>query len=819
MKKWICVLSVMAVCVSLFSACGNREQLSETQRTQRADFTESIIIEPEEMVLPDNSEFDNVEVFTAKNDGAEEKYGFSEGDIYIVDVSNDNTLECDDWSVTLQVGSEFSINDLKYVGCCDPYLEPIDMEISCKLVRQSLIIESVLGHESAESKEKMYLIFVCDKFFSGKDILYRPSKQKEAYEPELRDLKQMTGEIVLDKRVTEYSEGLCWCVLKYKDTDATFSAIVDTDGNIISTMYEASYESYGEFQNGLSLVGSADKEYYYIDKQGKTIYSTDDAEYGDYIQGVFDGGYMFLLKNEADLESNVTYYAIIDCYGEFVVDWTDYNAGLRLFDHMGDGTFSFLDKYRDSDRNNVSASFFSAKTGKWTAIPQYGTEWDGILAPTIRNQTDNIAMDSDGWIMVESDHDLITINVHSGEAIRVESKWTYDMSGEYGDGGYVLVKTGHNDQIEKLAFFDTGTKSIVPIEYEYIALVQKPESERLDVRTDVALEFGAWPAYNMPGSTSESLMQNDSFYVHYSHLHELRFSEGAMMLQLRGKDGLNYYTLIDMEGNSIIEPTPGEAIKTLGNGKFLICCDGEYRILNNKGDEVEIAIADSLIQLYSADEYKDGLCWVETDKGNAYIDGEGNYVFGEKEFGDDVDDVIVFGLSVTRETIKLEQNPESEDGLEYVGSELFKYRYEIICQDEGDERACVSITEYIGQQKKVVIPAEIDGLPVLKIGESAFKGAEIEELYFDATIAEIGAFAFADCVSLKNVELPDNRMVLCAGCFSGCDLLAELVVPADAVFANQSKVWNEELGVYEYIVNGAPVDEEDTTVIVYRGSQ
>lgn len=812
MKKWICVLLAMVVCVTLLCACENREQLSERQDTQRDEFTELTTIEPDEMEPTVEPEVDFVEVFTAKNNGVEEKYGFSEGNVYIVDVSNDNTLECDDWSVTLAVGGEFSINDLKYVGCCDPYLEPIDVEISCKLVRQSLTIESTLDFELAESKEKMYLILVCENFPSGRDVLYRPNKQDEAYGLELRDLKQMTGKIALDKRVTDFSEGLCWCVLKYKDTGTTFSAIVDTEGNIVSTMYESGYESYGEFQNGISLVESADKVYYYIDKQGNIIYSTDDAEYGNYIQGVFDGGYMFLLKNEADLTSNTTYYAIIDCYGEFVVDWTDYYAGHHLFDHMGDGTFSYLDNYRDSDRNHVSASFFSAKTGKWTAIPQYGTEWEGVLAPTIRNQTDNIAMDSDGWIMVESDHDLITINVHSGEAIRVESKWTYNMSGEYGDGGYVLVKTGNNDQIEKLAFFDTGTKNIVPIEYEYIALVQKPESERLDVRTDAALEFGAWPAYNMPGSISESLMQNDSFYVHYSHLHELRFSEGAMMLQLRGKDGLDYYTLIDMEGNSIIEPTPGEAVKTLGDGKFLVCCDGEYRILNHKGDEIEVVIGGSSVQVYSADEYKDGLCWIETDEGNAYIDGEGNYVFGEKEFGDDVDGVVVSGLSVTHDTIKVESEGEFED----VGSESFEYRYGLVWQDEGDPKECVIITKYTGENKKVVIPAEIDGLPVLKIENSAFRGSEIVELYFDAAIVEIGTFAFADCKALKIVELPDNGMVLGIGSFSGCDSLAELVIPANAVFAIKGEVWNEELGVYEYVYGEAPVDEEDSTVIVYR---
>ena len=84
--------------------------------------------------------------------------------------------------------------------------------------------------------------------------------------------------------------------------------------------------------------------------------------------------------------------------------------------------------------------------------------------------------------------------------------------------------------------------------------------------------------------------------------------------------------------------------------------------------------------------------------------------------------------------------------------------------------------------EKVVIPARLNGLPVVEIGNNAFEGCEnLKEVVFPAyseedeakeeVFCEVGDYAFKGCVSLKKVELPKGVKEIGWGAFMGCTSL------------------------------------------------
>jgi PKD repeat protein len=62
----------------------------------------------------------------------------------------------------------------------------------------------------------------------------------------------------------------------------------------------------------------------------------------------------------------------------------------------------------------------------------------------------------------------------------------------------------------------------------------------------------------------------------------------------------------------------------------------------------------------------------------------------------------------------------------------------------------ITITGYIGPPGAVVIPSTINGLPVIRIGPSAFAQSELTSLTIPDSISSIGDHAFWDCAGLKS---------------------------------------------------------------------
>lgn len=103
----------------------------------------------------------------------------------------------------------------------------------------------------------------------------------------------------------------------------------------------------------------------------------------------------------------------------------------------------------------------------------------------------------------------------------------------------------------------------------------------------------------------------------------------------------------------------------------------------------------------------------------------------------------------------------------------------------------ILISKYIGTSENVVIPAEIEGLPVVSVrGVSpegneyaveagAFEGTNVKTVVVPKTVIAIGYLAFKDCKELTGITFADgSRLTKIGGsAFEGCTALKEIALP------------------------------------------
>ena len=108
------------------------------------------------------------------------------------------------------------------------------------------------------------------------------------------------------------------------------------------------------------------------------------------------------------------------------------------------------------------------------------------------------------------------------------------------------------------------------------------------------------------------------------------------------------------------------------------------------------------------------------------------------------------------------------------------YESSIEFEYENNWDGTCTITRLNGNtQRKVVIPATIDGLAVVRIGDWAFEGhSELTSIVIPDGVTEIGNEAFYDCTSLKSITIPDSVVSIRDYAFECCRSLRNIVIPA-----------------------------------------
>ena len=106
-----------------------------------------------------------------------------------------------------------------------------------------------------------------------------------------------------------------------------------------------------------------------------------------------------------------------------------------------------------------------------------------------------------------------------------------------------------------------------------------------------------------------------------------------------------------------------------------------------------------------------------------------------------------------------------------------------------ESKTGVIIYKYIGTSENVVIPAEIEGLPVRSLSavfsedgsleSGVFEGSNIKSIVFPNTVFSIGYNTCKDCTALTSVTFAENSELtqIALSAFEGCTALKEIALP------------------------------------------
>ena len=89
----------------------------------------------------------------------------------------------------------------------------------------------------------------------------------------------------------------------------------------------------------------------------------------------------------------------------------------------------------------------------------------------------------------------------------------------------------------------------------------------------------------------------------------------------------------------------------------------------------------------------------------------------------------------------------------------------------------IEITGYSGSAENIVIPAQIDGKSVTRIGNNAFEKSSAKEIVIPDSVTEIGSQAFSGCGKLTGVSIPNSVTTIRDRAFFDCNSLASITIP------------------------------------------
>ncbi|MBQ3003248.1 MAG: leucine-rich repeat protein, partial [Clostridia bacterium] len=101
----------------------------------------------------------------------------------------------------------------------------------------------------------------------------------------------------------------------------------------------------------------------------------------------------------------------------------------------------------------------------------------------------------------------------------------------------------------------------------------------------------------------------------------------------------------------------------------------------------------------------------------------------------------------------------------------------------------VILTDYVGTEQEVVIPAEITGLPVVSIEAGAFANCDMTSVVIPDGVEYIGYDAFANCNFLKEITIPASVMYMDGDVFWNCDNLQTIYCESGEHIAEWSFGW------------------------------
>lgn len=116
-------------------------------------------------------------------------------------------------------------------------------------------------------------------------------------------------------------------------------------------------------------------------------------------------------------------------------------------------------------------------------------------------------------------------------------------------------------------------------------------------------------------------------------------------------------------------------------------------------------------------------------------------------------------------------------------------------------------SQYIGGSE-LTVPSEINGEPVLSLGEGCFAGCDtISTVILPDTLMNIGSGSFENCTALRGIYIPESVTVISSGAFRGCTALEAIHIPTSVSAIGAGAF--DDCNKLHYIFYPGSIDEWD----------
>lgn len=146
----------------------------------------------------------------------------------------------------------------------------------------------------------------------------------------------------------------------------------------------------------------------------------------------------------------------------------------------------------------------------------------------------------------------------------------------------------------------------------------------------------------------------------------------------------------------------------------------------------------------------------------------GYYSYDNKLFKK-IDGFTIYGYTGTAAETYAKENGVTFIALDESDSD---FEYELL--DDGT----AEITGYNGSAIELIIPSEIDGYAITKIGDGAFfRNTNLTNITIPNGVITIGGWAFEYCTSLTSITIPGSVTRIGNSAFYDCENLKSIVIP------------------------------------------
>ena len=158
-------------------------------------------------------------------------------------------------------------------------------------------------------------------------------------------------------------------------------------------------------------------------------------------------------------------------------------------------------------------------------------------------------------------------------------------------------------------------------------------------------------------------------------------------------------------------------------------------------------------------------------------------------------DVLMFKGPVPR---LLSKTIDQVFGTSYhISSEHFEYitqgdfRFKVIYEKENHKAKTLAIVNYYGNNKELVVPAELNGIKVFSIADNSFANNDtIEKVTLPDSIKNISMNSFRGCINLNSIILPKELLYIGKSAFRDCTNLNSIVIPDKVIHIDDRAFMN-----------------------------